>query len=524
MKKYFCFLLFVLLCLISCTNSVGESQNFTDDTEDFVETDSVEQDKPDDTKPDFEASANLTFKNESPYRIKIFKDSFRENELCDINACESKSVYEAESSSDVVYYITYYINLGSDFSIPYSSNDCFVILPFRKNKVQTLKIYSPDKLDIQNCYVIIENDSKKEVIFKHGNSELIPHGNNGEFINQSSIIMPGEKGLYKISSINFDAISKYSVATISGVAFNLADKIFSFIPGSVYKIVVQNKSNGEFCCSLKALSSFNKILNEGGLEETTYITVSYQTNFSSKISPKKIQIGSDLTAAQLPVLFRSGYTFGGWFLGNEKIENGYIAMNDIFLSARWDFTYYTSSTLSQINLSNLEGQYRLHIKGQITEDDLGIIAGKIKMANNNITLDLSKTTGLSEIKCNGISEYNSKFSSCYYLKSIILPDSLQKLGDYAFTYCKYLEEIKIPDGTLTIGVCAFYQCNNLSSLTIPNTVSSIGYGAFYNCSKLNSINYRGTISQWNLISKNNWRENAYNIKKVVCTDGVIDFN
>lgn len=523
MKKYFCFLFFVLLYLTSCTNSAGDGMNLTDCTEYSVADDSAENYKTDDAPSADELSANLTFKNESPYRIKIFKDSFRENELCVINAGVTKAVYETVSLSDVVYYITYYIKLSNDFAIPYSSNDCFVILPFRKNKIQSLRIYSPDKIDIQDCYMIIENESKKEIIFKHGNSELIPLGNNGEIINQSSIIMSGEKGLYKISSINFDAISKYSLTTINDTAFSLADKILSFIPGSVYKIVLKDESNGGQVCSLMALSSFDKILNDGGLEETTYITVSYQTNFSSKISPKKIQIGTGLTSAQLPFLFRSGYTFAGWFLGNEKISNGYIAMKDLSLSAKWDFTYYTSSTLNQINLSNLEGQYCLHIKGQITEGDLGIIADKIRVSNNSITLDLSKATGLPEIKCNGISEYNSKFSSCYYLKAIILPDTLQRLGNYAFTYCRYLEEIEIPEGTLTVGDLAFYQCNNLSSVTIPKTVTSIGYGAFSYCSKLNSINYRGTKAQWNLISKNNWLENAY-IRRVVCSDGVIELN
>ena len=274
-------------------------------------------------------------------------------------------------------------------------------------------------------------------------------------------------------------------------------------------------------CSLKALASFDKILIDGGLEETSYITVSYQTNFSSKISPKKIQRATGLTSAQLPVLFRNGYNFAGWFLGNEKISTGYTVMNDISLSARWDYAYYTASTLNQINLSNLDGQYRLHIKGQITEVDLEIIAGKIRGANNNITLDLSKVTGLSEIKCNGISEYNSKFSSCYYLKAIILPDTLQKLGDYAFTYCRYLEKIEIPEGTLTVGDLAFYQCNNLSSVNIPKTVTTIGFGAFCYCSKLNSINYRGTKAQWNSIEKNNLLYNSY-IKRVVCSDGVIE--
>ena len=143
----------------------------------------------------------------------------------------------------------------------------------------------------------------------------------------------------------------------------------------------------------------------------------------------------------------------------------------------------------------------------------------------NITLDISKVNGLKEIKCNGISEYNSRFGSCLYLKSLILPKDLQKLGDYAFTYCRYLECIEIAEGTTYISDLVFYQCKKLNTVIIPESVISIGYGAFSYCNSLGTITYKGTKAQWNSISKNNWRENAYSsVARVVCSDGVIDLN
>jgi len=58
-----------------------------------------------------------------------------------------------------------------------------------------------------------------------------------------------------------------------------------------------------------------------------------------------------------------------------------------------------------------------------------------------------------------------------------LPTSLKTIGDYAFSRAFYLTNITIPEGVTTIGVAAFSE-TGLTSVIIPSTVTSIGYGAF----------------------------------------------
>ena len=61
------------------------------------------------------------------------------------------------------------------------------------------------------------------------------------------------------------------------------------------------------------------------------------------------------------------------------------------------------------------------------------------------------------------------------VKSISLPDSITRLGEYAFGDCSRLESIIIPDNVTEIGACAFSQCTSLESITIYNPECSISF-------------------------------------------------
>ena len=80
-----------------------------------------------------------------------------------------------------------------------------------------------------------------------------------------------------------------------------------------------------------------------------------------------------------------------------------------------------------------------------------------------------------------------KLIGCHFLKSLVIPDSVTNIGDYAFWGCKSLKSLVIPDGVTSIGDCAFYDCESLKSLVIPDSVTSIGKSAFLNCESLKSL-------------------------------------
>ena len=76
---------------------------------------------------------------------------------------------------------------------------------------------------------------------------------------------------------------------------------------------------------------------------------------------------------------------------------------------------------------------------------------------------------------------------CKSLKSVTIPDSVTRIGKYAFSGCNKLENVTIPDSVTTIDSNAFSRCNNLENITIPDSVTSIGDSAFSDCRSLDSI-------------------------------------
>ena len=87
---------------------------------------------------------------------------------------------------------------------------------------------------------------------------------------------------------------------------------------------------------------------------------------------------------------------------------------------------------------------------------------------------------------------NGVFARCSGLTtSITIPDSVKKIGSYAFYDCIGLTSITIPNSVREIGERAFYDCTNLTSIIIPDSLKIINNYAFGKCKKLTSITYLG---------------------------------
>ena len=79
----------------------------------------------------------------------------------------------------------------------------------------------------------------------------------------------------------------------------------------------------------------------------------------------------------------------------------------------------------------------------------------------------------------------------------------------------------IPDDVTTIGGSAFNTCYRLTSIELPDSVSVIGGYAFSNCSRLTRITFKGTIEQWNAIEFGSQWNSFTGDYTIYCTDGTI---
>ena len=83
---------------------------------------------------------------------------------------------------------------------------------------------------------------------------------------------------------------------------------------------------------------------------------------------------------------------------------------------------------------------------------------------------------------------NSKYST---VRNIVIPETVEEIGAYAFSYFSGITELKLPDSLELIGKGAFSNMKNLKSVVIPKKVKLLSGYAFYNCENLSSVKYEG---------------------------------
>ncbi len=89
---------------------------------------------------------------------------------------------------------------------------------------------------------------------------------------------------------------------------------------------------------------------------------------------------------------------------------------------------------------------------------------------------------------------NAAFSGRIFVSSVIIPDTVSAIGDYAFRQSG-LKTIELSDSLTSIGSYAFYQCSSLESIIIPDSVTVIGDEAFSYCTTLSSISLSENLSR-----------------------------
>lgn len=73
------------------------------------------------------------------------------------------------------------------------------------------------------------------------------------------------------------------------------------------------------------------------------------------------------------------------------------------------------------------------------------------------------------------------------MSSVVLPDTIESIGDFAFRENKHLTSIVIPDSVIKIGEAAFIYNESLQTVTFGKNVRNISFDAFGWCTSLASV-------------------------------------
>ncbi|MGN0490791.1 leucine-rich repeat protein [Ruminococcus sp.] len=290
----------------------------------------------------------------------------------------------------------------------------------------------------------------------------------------------------------------------------------SALPGSLKNIDVKEDDSSFMLVDGALLSKDMTTLYRylGGSENTSYnvpesVTCIEDSAFKNCKNLKNIEIGSNVES-----------------IGSNAFE-GCVNLTDINLS---DVSViYSEAFKNCINLKNVE-------LGSVTEINSKAFDGCKSL--ESITIPASVNYIYSGIFANcdslrtiNVAEGNTKYSSvdgCLYqgktlmeypnakaenyvvssdtteintsafqgrnsLKSVVIPESVDRVFEYAFADCVNLTSVSLPEGFDNIDSYTFYNCTSLSQINFPDSLSQICYFAFGNCKSLKSIEFPETI-------------------------------
>lgn len=101
------------------------------------------------------------------------------------------------------------------------------------------------------------------------------------------------------------------------------------------------------------------------------------------------------------------------------------------------------------------------------------------------------------------------------IETIVLPDSVKFIDEYAFCNCKKLKEIKLGNNIKAIGKEAFKNCESLLKIRIPNSVCSIEKDAFEGCdAKIKTSTYLKRQNDGSYVAKITVNKKDFKAEKI----------
>ncbi len=177
-----------------------------------------------------------------------------------------------------------------------------------------------------------------------------------------------------------------------------------------------------------------------------------------------------------------------YFRGEGKIEKPFTGLCETL-----NYDDYYDEDIYDVDHSDLYEIKTIIIEEGITEIGHCSFMGNLEGMNGgygNVELLKNLETVVLPESLEKIEEY--AFSGCSNLTKVYFPSNLKEIGKYAF-YKTGIKQLNISETLESIGIYAFYG-TNLKKIYVPENVVEIGACAFSNCDSLKKITFTNAVS------------------------------
>lgn len=228
------------------------------------------------------------------------------------------------------------------------------------------------------------------------------------------------------------------------------------------------------------------------------------------ISERAFADNPALTEIQLPsnieVIEKDAFVNCGYYQNEDNRTNGALYIGEYLIKS---FTKSESFTIKEgtIGVADNAFAYLFNIKEMYVPSSVKYF-GKDCFLNDWELYDINvRYDGTVSQWCD--IEFANKYSNPsvggkIYIqgelieKQQIMPEGIEEIKNYAF-YGSDLELLVFPNSLKRIGDFAFADCDNLRKITINKGIEHIGDSVFHNCHLLQQIDFDGTINQWSTV-------------------------
>ena len=159
-----------------------------------------------------------------------------------------------------------------------------------------------------------------------------------------------------------------------------------------------------------------------------------------------------------------------------------------------EYAFDACSALADVkiskNLSYLGG------KGFRDTPWLASLTDEYVIIGNSILLKWNGFSSIADIPY-GVTMVVDAFEDNTFVETVNIPNSVNRIGAYAFSGAVNLKNIVIPDTVTRIDGYSFYNCRSLRSIELPESVQYINGSAFRACEKLTGFTFPSKVETIN---------------------------